>query len=88
VEKQFGRPGDEPHAKDFIDCVKTRRRPNADIEIAHASCSIAHLGNIAYRVADQKLRFDWEKERFVGSPEADKLLKRQYREKYAIPEMT
>jgi predicted dehydrogenase len=88
VEKQYGRPGDAPHAKNFIDCVKTRRRPNADIEVAHASCSIAHLGNIAYRVPDQKLRFDWVKERFVGSPEADKLLRRQYREEYAVPEMT
>ena len=88
VEKQYGRPGDAPHAQNFIDCVKTRQKPKADIELAHASCSIVHLGNIAYRVADQKLRFDWTKERFVGSPEADLLLKRQYREKYAVPEMT
>ncbi len=88
VEKQFGRPGDAPHTQDFIDCVKSRKKPNADVETAHASCAIVHLGNIAYRVADQKLRFDWAKERFVGSPQADALLKRQYREKYAIPEMT
>jgi predicted dehydrogenase len=88
VDKQYGRPGDEPHARDFIDCVRTRRRPNADVEVAHTSCSIVHLGNIAYRIADQKLRFDWDRERFVGSPAADKLLKRDYREKYAVPEMT
>lgn len=87
VEKQYGRPGDEPHARNFVDCVKTRQRPNADIELAHASCSIVHLGNIAYRVADQKLRFDWTSERFVGSPEADRLLKRHYRAKYAVPEI-
>jgi predicted dehydrogenase len=87
VDKQYGRPGDEPHARNFIDCVKSRQRPNADIEIAHASCATAHLGNIAYRVADQKLRFDWDKERFVASPEADKLLRRRYREKYVVPEM-
>ena len=86
VEKQYGRPGDAPHTQNFIDCAKSRKKPNADIEIAHTACSVMHLGNIAYRVADQKLRYDWAKERFVGSPEADKLLKRQYREKYAVPE--
>lgn len=88
VDKQFGRPGDEPHARDFIECVKSRRRPKASLEVAHTSCSIVHLGNIAYRVADQKLRFDWERERFVGSPEADRLLRRDYREAYAVQEMT
>ncbi len=84
VEKQYGRPGDEPHTKNFVECVKSRQKPNADIELAHTSCSIVHLGNIAYRVPNEKLRYDWEKERFIGSPEADKHLKRQYREKYAV----
>jgi predicted dehydrogenase len=86
VETQYGRPGDEPHTKNFIECVKSRQKPNADVELAHTSCSIVHLGNIAYRMRNTKLRYDWDKEQFVDNAEANRLLKREYRPKYAVPE--
>ena len=55
------------------------------IEEGHLSASLAHLANIAYRVG-RKLKFDGKTEKFVGDAEADKLLTREYRAPYAIPE--
>ena len=86
VEQMYGRVPDYDHQKDFLECVKTRKRPNADVAILHDSCALVHLGNIAHRVGNKKLAFDPKSERFIDSNEANKLVKRQYRSKYAIPE--
>ncbi len=45
------------HLRNFIDCVKTRSRPNADIETGHLSSALCHLGNIAFRVG-REVTFD------------------------------
>src|SRR5687767_7530434 len=37
------------HVKDFVECVRSRKKPVADVEAGHRSTIIAHLGNIAYR---------------------------------------
>lgn len=66
------------HYLDFIDAVKTGRRPNADIEIGHASVAPIHLGNIAVRLG-RSLEFDPKTERVVGDAEANELLGRRYR---------
>jgi predicted dehydrogenase len=86
VEKMYGRPPDLNHEKNFIECVKNRKRPNADIEILHKSVGLVHLGNIAHRVGNQKLWFDPKTERFIDNAEANKLVKREYRKEYEIPE--
>ncbi len=44
-----GPGGDKDHFADFLDAVRTGRLPNADIEKAHRSTLLCHLGNIAYR---------------------------------------
>ena len=45
-------PGDllGPHLQDFIDCVRTRRRPAADLSVGMTSSALCHLGNMAYRL--------------------------------------
>ena len=70
-----------------IDAVRAgdRKLLTCDIEEGHLSAALAHLGNIAYRVK-RGLRFDGKTERFVGDPEADKLLTRPYRAPFVIPE--
>ena len=77
---------DHGHGPLTIDAGRMGKDVIVEKPHAHTSCSIVHLGNLANRVADQKLRYDWEKEQFIGSPEADKPLKRHYREKYAVRE--
>jgi len=77
---------DEPHKRNFLDCVRSRQRPNADIELGHLGSIPGYLGNIAYRVG-RRITWDGEKETIPGDPEADKLLGREYREPYVLPKV-
>jgi len=73
--------------KNFIECVRSRKRQDLDCDIAegHLSASIGHLGNISYRTG-RKLTFDPKAEKFVNDKEADALLSRNYRDPYTMPE--
>jgi predicted dehydrogenase len=71
------------HVADFIECVRSRRRPSADVEIGHRSTTAAHLGNIAYR-AGRKLRWDREAEAFRDDPAASELLARRARKPWDL----
>jgi hypothetical protein len=83
----YGRFPDDVHVKDFLDCVRSRKRPNGEIEVVHTACTMAHIGNIAHRVGNEKLWFDSRTERFVANDEANKLVRRAYRKKkYEVPE--
>lgn len=61
------------HVRNFLDCVKSRNKPNADIEAGHRTNSACRLGNISYRVG-RKLRWDGAKEQVIDDPEANKLV--------------
>ncbi|MBR9997561.1 MAG: Gfo/Idh/MocA family oxidoreductase [Cyclobacteriaceae bacterium] len=78
--------GIEFHFVNFLDCMRSRKWQDlrADIETAHLSTSMMHLGNIAYRTG-RKLVFDGNKEEFVQDREADGFLTREYREPYVMP---
>jgi predicted dehydrogenase len=71
------------HVRNFIDCVRSRRTPAADVEIGHRSTLVAHLGNIAYRTG-HKLRWDAAKEQIVGDVAASRLLGRQGRKPWDL----
>ena len=71
------------HVADFVECVRTRKRPLADIEIGHRSSIVPHLGNIAYKMG-RKLKWDARKEQIIGDPEASTLLARQARAPWNI----
>ncbi len=76
--------GQASHVQNFLDCVHSREKPNADVEIGHLSTRLCHLGNIAYRTG-RKLTFDAAREAFVNDPEADKLLGREYSSRFEMP---
>lgn len=90
VAQEYGRFPDflpnDPHKQNFIDCVKSRKRPNADIEIGHYSACLIHLASVSNRVGNAKLVFDPERETFVNNEDAANLVKRDYRKPYIIPE--
>jgi len=80
-----GRFDDAAHHRNFLDCIKTSSRPNADIEIGHLSASLAHLGNIATQVG-RVLQFDASSEQILNDSEANRLVRRDYRpEHWAVP---
>ncbi len=74
------------HIRNFLDCVKSRQRPNADIEIGHRATAVPHLGNLALRTG-RKLVWDAEREAIVGDAQASELLTRSYRAPYLLPEV-
>ncbi|MCL4205820.1 MAG: Gfo/Idh/MocA family oxidoreductase [Pirellulaceae bacterium] len=68
----------EMHARNFLDCVRTREKPNADIETGHRSTTFALIANIALQMG-QRLQWDAEQERFMNCDEANNLLHYEYR---------
>ncbi len=71
------------HVKNFIDCVRSRARPVADVEHGHRATTVAHLANIAYRTG-RKLRWDRSDERFIDDDEATELLQRKARKAWDL----
>jgi predicted dehydrogenase len=90
------KPGDdtlEPHVKNFLDCVRSRKAEDlhCDIEIGHRTASACHLGNVALRVG-RKLWWDGDREIALtqdGKPDeqANKLLTREYRPGFELPKV-
>ena len=67
------------HARNFLDCIKTRNQPNSDLESGHQIATACHLSNISLRTA-RKITWDAAKEEIIGEPEAAAMLSRPYRE--------
>jgi len=72
------------HMQNWIDCIHTRQRPVADVEIGHRSISVCHLANIA-RAVGRPLQWDPASEQFVGDEDANKHLDRERREGFELP---
>jgi predicted dehydrogenase len=66
------------HTKDFLDCMRSRKKPICDVEIGCRSVTVCHLGNLAYW-NHRHLYWDPEKERFVNDKEANQWLDRPKR---------
>ena len=66
------------HARNFLDCIKSRQRPIADVEDGHRTATACHLANISLRVG-RKVRWDPDKEQIIDDPEASQRLYRPYR---------
>lgn len=65
------------HWANFLECVKTRKRPNSDIETCVRSSATCLLGNVSYR---SRMRIDWDEAAWnVRQPEARPYLRREYR---------
>jgi hypothetical protein len=67
------------HVRNFLDCVKSRQRPVADVEDGHQVSVACHLANISLRLGGRKIRWDVEKEEIIGDREAAQHLERPYR---------
>ncbi len=68
----------EHHARNFLDCVRSRELPNADVEIGHRSTTFSLLANISIAIGI-RLEWDAEKEQITNSNEANDLLHYEYR---------
>ena len=69
---------------DFLDAIATKRRPVSDIAIAHNSTNVALLGMLSYKLG-RSIKWDAEDHQIPGDPEADAMLRREYREPWTYP---
>src|SRR5690348_17257320 len=57
------------HVQNFLDCVRSRQQPVADVEIGHRSATACHIGTIAFRLG-RTVRWDGMRETFSDDREA------------------
>jgi hypothetical protein len=74
---------DAAHARNFLDCVKSRARCNADVLTGHISTSATLIANIALKT-ESLLKWDPQSERFTNNPEANRYLHYEYRAPYKL----
>lgn len=71
------------HLEDFLNSIRSRKDPIANVEAGHRTGSVGILGNIATQL-NRPLRWNPAAERFVNDTEADGLLHREYRQGYSL----
>jgi len=71
------------HYQNFLDCIKSRQKPVADVEIGHRTATVCHLGNIAVRLG-RKIQWDPAKEQIVGDADASAMLTKVYRSPWKL----
>jgi predicted dehydrogenase len=83
---ETGKPSGGSHEGNFLACIKSRKRPDADVELGRLSTTICHLGNITTRLG-RDVRFDPKTETFGDDKEANAYLTKQYRAPYLLPQV-
>ena len=73
------------HMENFLDGVRTRKRPICDVAIGHSSAAVCHIGAISLRLG-LPLQWDPSAERFVGAhaDEGNKMLVREMRSPWKL----
>jgi predicted dehydrogenase len=71
------------HGQDWLNCVRSRKRPICDVEIGARSVTVCHLGNLAYW-NHRRLKWDPQKEQFIGDDEANTWLDRAKRAPWKV----
>jgi hypothetical protein len=66
------------HKQNWLDCIRSRNRPVADVEIGARTAQVCQLANIAYQLR-RMLRWDPVREEFVDNAEANRLRSRENR---------
>jgi hypothetical protein len=83
-DQMYGRFPDPEHKENFIQCIRSRQKPNADVLEGHRSTLMIHYANISYRLGGQKLTIDPQTEQIVDNPEAMQMFKRTYRQPWVV----
>ena len=89
IVKQHGGDSDATaHVQDFIDCIKTRKRPYCDLEtVGHPASVLCHAGNIATQLG-RTITFDPKTETFLKDDEANAMRGRpEWRKPWVLPEL-
>jgi predicted dehydrogenase len=82
--KASGKADTADHARNFLDCVRSRKACNCDIEVGHRDTTAALVANVAHKT---KSYLEWDRgaERFTNSEAANRHLRYEYRAPYRLP---
>jgi predicted dehydrogenase len=71
------------HYKDFLQAMRNRTKPVADVEIGHRTATVCNIGNLAY---DLKRPLQWNphKEEFKNDDEANQQRGREMRKEWVV----
>ena len=83
-DKDFHVPRTQGHHRDWIDCIRSRKQPIADVEVGARTVTVCHLGNLAYW-HHRRLRWDPKKWRFISDKEANTWRDRERRDPWKLP---
>ncbi len=88
LAQEAGENGGASHLRNFLDCMRSRKRPNADLEtVGHPSSILCHSANVSWRLGRQ-VTLDPKTELFVDDAEANALRTRQtYRKPWELPQV-
>ena len=86
-DQEYGYFPDVNHLKNFVDCLRSGKTPNADILQGHKSATLLHLANLAYRTGNQQLYYNNLKGVVENSPLANEISEGYYRPPYTIPDV-
>ena len=80
-----GKESHSEHARNFLDCIKSRQAPVCTPEIGRAAALHVHIANIAGRVGVPALMWDDAKNKFTNSEAANRLITPEYRKPWVLP---
>ena len=86
-ESDKGGENHQEHARNFIDCIKSRQKPVCTPEIGRAVAVAAHCANIAVRSGENLLLWDEAKGKFSNSEKANQYIVPEYRKPWALPKV-
>ncbi len=75
-----------PHMRNWLECIKTREKPIADVLTGHRAVNLCHLINIC-RETGRKIHWDPYKEAFPGDDQATALMDRPRRKGFDLPDL-
>ena len=83
-DQMHGRFPDKPHQQNFVDCLRSRKTPNADIEEGHLSMLLVHYAMISYRLGGEKLTIDPKTGEIASNALAMEYFRRAYRAPWVV----
>lgn len=80
----FTGSGTESHVANWLDCIETRQKPNAPVEVGHLITTVAHLINIC-RITGRTIHWDASNEQIINDDAASDLLTKKRRPEFSLP---
>jgi predicted dehydrogenase len=72
--------------QNYLDCIRSRNVPNANIVQGHLSSTMLHYSNISLKIGNKQLEIDAENESIINYPKANELIRGSYRRGFELGE--